>query len=266
MATEPLRAVRRLFLPCFAGGLVIAACNVHAAPYELIYSGTFSTSEALNLASAGSASNFAAPTAFTYHALFDDSTPNLAPTFGGPFNGFRAYAPSSVTINIAGTPFTVDPATAVTVAIFDRASFDPGHYAIGLIVDPVHDGAGIVGDFASASPDYTAAALTPTVFGDFYGVGHASGLCLSGSPPACPHAVTPWLLRDSSNVAHLLTLGSFELDYPIAHTPGAGLTSLETAQILAVPEPASAGLMLGGLVGLSVAMRRKAVAGAARPA
>lgn len=260
MTPEQLRAIRRSIVHCAAGGLLIAAGMAQAAPYELIYSGTFTTDEALNLATANNPSHFSKVTPFTFYALFDDSTPNLAPPSPPappPFAGFRAYAPSSLKVTIGGTNYSVDPSSAVTVAIFDRHSFDPDHYAVGLLVDPVHDGAGIVGDFLSASPDFTAGTLTPTVFGDFFGVGHASGLCVTGAPPACPHAVTPWLLHDANNVAWNLTLGSFELDYPVAHTPGAGVTTLNTAEILAVPEPATAGLMMAGLVALGIALRRR---------
>ncbi len=135
----------------------------------------------------------------------------------------------------------------MAVTLFDRNSFTPGRYGIGLFADPVRDGAGIVGDFVSASPDFSVAALTPTVFGDYAGVGHSSGVCLSGTAPACPHAVTPWVLHDSSNATWSLAIGNYEEDYGTLTTPGASLGALNTAVILAVPEPATSGLMLAGL-------------------
>ena len=245
-----------------AGTCAVAAIGAHAAPLELIYTGAFRNDEALNLASASSPTFFSDWTPFTIHARFDDSTPNLAPSFGGPFNGFRAYAPSSATIDIAGTHYSIEsilanPTAGVTVAIFDQNSFDPGHYAVGLLADPVNDGAGIVGDFLSASPNFTAAALTPTLFTDFFGVGHGSGVCLSGTAPNCPHAVTPLVLHDAGNVAWNLTLGNFEVDYPAAHTPGALIGPLNTAQIVEVPEPSTYSLLLAALTGLAFASRRR---------
>lgn len=258
-------AVSRLLLNVLGGGYVLGAVSAQAAPFELIYTGTFATTEALNVASASTPTFFTNSTPFTIHALFDDSSLNLAPSAGGPFTGFRAYAPSSATIEITGTLYGIEtsvtsPSAGVTVAIFDQNSFTPGRYGIGLIADPVADSAGIVGDFTSASPNLIAAALTPTVCGDYYGVGHGSGVCLSGSPPACPHAVTPWVLRDGSNVVYSLTLGNFDEDFPVAHTPGALIGPLNSAQILAasapVPEPAAYLTVVAGLLGLAWSRRK----------
>lgn len=263
----PLRSLPR-FLPRFLARMVLgasmaAAAGAQAAPFELVYTGTFNSQEALTPASQPGPAYFAGATPFTIHALFNDSSPNLAPSFGGPFNGFRAYAPSSATIDIQGVRFTIasilDNASAgVTVAIFDRNSFTPGRYGIGLLAHPVGDGAGVIGDFTSALPNFTAGALTPTVFTDYFGVGHGSGVCLSGTPPACPHANTPWVLHDSGNTAWNLLLGNFDEDYPVAHSPGALIGPLNTAQLLAgvepplqVPEPPALALMLLALTGLA---------------
>jgi hypothetical protein len=247
-----------------AGALTFAAAGAQAVPYELVYSGTFNTSESLNLATATSPTFFSASTPFTMRAFFDDSSPNvLPPAF--PFLGFHAYVPSSATIEIGGTTYSIETAATnanagVTVSIFDRTQiFNTGRYGIGLIANVVNDGAGIVGDFASASPDFTVDALTPVTFTDYYGVGHGSGPCISGRPPACPHLDTPWVLRDSSNTAWNLTLGNYEEDYPALH-PGSGVTvvgPLNTASIMAVPEPDSVALMVSGLAGVGFALRAK---------
>jgi len=135
-----------------ACAFALAAGSAQATPFELIYSGTFNSSEALNRASDSSPTFFTNTTPFTFHARFDDSSPNLAPMLGGPFNGFRAYAPTSADIDVAGARYRIEtiqanPIAGVSVAIFDQNGFTPGHYGIGLIADPANVAAGIIGDF-----------------------------------------------------------------------------------------------------------------------
>ena len=261
MTLASSRVVLRTLLAC---STTLAAAGAQAVPYQLVYTGTFNTTESLNLASAGSRTFFGASTPFTIRALFDDSTPNLLPP-AFPFLGFHAYVPSLATIQIGGTTYTIDtaatnPTAGVTVSIFDRTQiFNPGRYGIGLIANVLADGAGIVGDFSGASPEFTVNALTATTFADYFGVGHGSGPCITGNPPACPHLDVPWVLRDSSNAAWNLTLGNYEEDYPALH-PGSNNTvvgPLNTAVIAAVPEPETVTLMLAGLAGLGVMVRAK---------
>lgn len=249
----------RLLVALFA----VAASGAHASPFELVYNGTFNTTEALTLQANASPIYFSGSTAFTVHAMFDDSSPNLAPSFGGPFNGFRAYAPTSATIDILGTRYgietsTVNPLAGVTVAIFDQNSFTPGRYGIGLIANPANNGASIVGSFVSASPNFTASALTPTVYTDYYGVGHSSGPCIAGNSSACPHSVVAWVLHDPSNAVWSLALGNYEEDYPVAHTPGALIGPLNTAAInAAVPEPSIWAMMILGFAGVGFMAYRR---------
>ena len=245
-----------------AGALTVAAVGANAVPYQLIYTGTFNTTESLNLASAPSRTFFNGTTPFTINAFFDDSSPNVLPP-NPPFLGFHAYVPSSATIRIGATTYSIDtaatnPNAGVTVSIFDTSQiFNPGRYGIGLIANVLADGAGIVGDFASASPGFSVNALTPTTFTDYFGVGHGSGPCATGNPPACPHVDTPWVLRDGSNAVWNLTLGNYEEDFPVPHTAGAAVGPLNTAVLVvsAVPEPGTIGLMLAGLAGMSAVMR-----------
>ena len=244
-----------------AGALAVAAAGAEATPYEFVYTGTFNTSESLTLAGSSTRNFFTSATAFTIRTVFDDSTINLVPP-AFPFLGFAAYIPSLATIEIAGTTYNIATAATnatagVTVAIFDRSQiFNAGRYGVGLIANVLSDGAGIVGDFLTASPDFTVNALTPTTFTDYQGVGHSSGQCITGSPPGCPKLDAPWVLRDANNVAFDLLLGNYEEDYPALH-PGSGSTvvgPLNTAAITAapraVPEPATLGLVLVGLAGI----------------
>ena len=96
-----------------ASALAAAAASANAAPYELIYTGTFDTTESLTMAS--SPTPFATTTPFTIRAFFDDSTPNLLPPIP-VFSGFHAYAPSLATIEMAGTVYTIDPSNNVAVS------------------------------------------------------------------------------------------------------------------------------------------------------
>ncbi len=234
---------------------IAVSTNAQAAPFELIYSGSFNTQNALNLASQSNPTYFTDMTPFTIHAWFDTSSPNLAPSSPPappPFAGFLAYAPSLVTINIGSQTYTMDtfttnPTAGVTVAIFDQSTFTPGHYGIGILQQPPQDGAGIIGDWLSASPDFTANALTPTTFTGYVGVGYGSGICLQGSGEDCQsYAVTPLVLHDSANQTWALTLGNYNEAYP--EGPDAGVAGnipgpLNQAQLVATPEPGTLGVV-----------------------
>lgn len=231
-----------------------ASIGAQATVFDLHYTGWFGTVEALNLQSDSAPTYFDEATPFSMMARFDDASPNMAPPSPPappPFAGFRAYAPTSMSFDVGGMHFTVNDVDnpLLSVSIFDQNSFMPGRYAIGFIVDPATDGAGIVGDFQSASPDFVVSDLKPTTFGDFAGAGHSSGACISGMPPNCEHHVTPVVLRDAGNVAWNLTLAFYSQDYP--------QEGLNTAVLSAVPEPSTYALMLAGLGALGGVARQR---------
>ncbi len=249
--------------------LTLVSTNLQAAPFELTYSGSFNTQNALNLLSQSSPTYFSGFTPFTIHAFFDTSSPDLAPSSPPgppPFAGFRAYAPSSVTIDIGNQTYSMDtiatnPTAGVTVAIFDQNSFTPGRYAIGILQEPPQDGAGIIGDFMGASPDFTANALTSTVFTGYAGVGYGSGVCLQGSGANCSlHAITPFVLHDSNNQTWTLTLGNYNEDYSENHDPTSpnSVGPLNQAQLVATPEPGTLGAVGAALaIAFGFARRRR---------
>jgi hypothetical protein len=249
-------------------GLTFVAGHVQAASFEMIYSGVFSTQNALNLASQSTPTFFTTPTPFTIRALFDTSSPNLAPPSPPappPFAGFRAYSPSVATIDVGGQTYTIEnfdtnPTAGLTVAIFDQNSFTPGRYAIGILQQPPQDGAGIVGDFSGASPDFTANALVATTFTGYNGVGYGSGVCLQGTGGNCQqNAITPFVLHDSSNQTWALTLGNYDEVYPGGADAGSGGPTgpLNQAELVATPEPATLGIAGTALLFLFGLARRR---------
>ena len=245
-----------------AAGLALAltAPAASAKPFELVYTGTFSSADALNPQGAA-LDPFTSATPFLVTAFFDDSSPNLAAPVGVP--GFVAYSPISATLTMGRDTFNFttaaqDAVSGVTVAIFDNTTpfgIDPtgkNHYAVGLLQNPLQDGAGFIGDFLSASPDFSAASLVPTTFTEYQGVGYGSG----PTPPNSSVAdVVPIPLTDSSGTPFLLTLGNYD------EQAAGGVQN--TAQILGAPVPeasttVSFGLLLAlGMGGVVLAARRK---------
>ena len=229
----------------------------------------FNNQNALNPISQSTPTYFSVDTPFTINAWFDTSSANYAPSSPPaprPFAGFRAYAPSLATMTIGSSSYSIDsittnPNAGITVAIFDQTSFTPGRYGVGILAQPAQDGAGITGDWQSASTDFSVGALTSTVFQNYWGVGYGSGVCVSGTSGASclQNAITPIVLRDSSNNAYALTLGNFEQDYPALHDPTSSTSvgPLNEAALIATPEPATWALAVAGVALIASVARKR---------
>ena len=235
-----------------------AAVSIPAASakkLELTYTGTFSTADALNLQSSAAA-GFTSTTPFLITALFDDSSQNLVAPVGMP--GFVAYSPISATLTVSGQVYSFmtyaqNPAQGISIAVFDASTpfGPPGHYAVGVLQNPLADGAGIIGDFASVSSPFTANSLHSTVFTGYTGVGTGSGPDLhDGHGPT----TVPILLSGTGGNVYNLTLGNYDEEF-------ADGSVQNTAVIHALPVPETSSVVsLAVLFALglgAVVVRRK---------
>ena len=172
-------------------------------------------------------------------------------------SGFVAYTPSLIQLAVGGRTYTVQSFTPATptglaVSIFDATTpFDFGRYGVGVIQNPLADGAGIVADYSGASPPFVIGmtGVIPTTFTGFNGVGVSSGVCVVGTPANCQtNAITPIPMTFGAD-AYSLTLGSYSQDV------GPGF--LYSASITAVPEPASVLLVGVGILAIGATVRRR---------
>ena len=231
-----------------------------ATPFELIYTGTFSSADSLNPTGAA-IDTFPDSTPFVAKAFFDDSSPNLVSKL--PIHGFVAYSPTLATLTIGRDTFTFatydqDPMHGVSIAISDSTTeFGPlGHYEVGFLQNPVAypvvGSAGFIGDFASVAPIFTAANLTPTTFIGYTRVRYGSGPETSRGSGV--HTIVPIPLTDTHGNTYSLTLGNYD------EQAASGVQN--TANILAVPVPEtsstiSLGLLLALGLGGAVLARKK---------
>jgi hypothetical protein len=263
---------RGLAVATISVGLSTAlASAARATEFELTLTGVFNgtadalgnsvITETLN-AGPGGANVLTADEPFTLTGIFDTSTGTLLPppSTGFPSTGFVDYAARSVTLSVGGATYNVSTSVTqgLTVAIFDKTQiFGPDHYGAGFIQDPVSDGAGIVGDWLSATPDYTVTSLAPTTYSDYFGVGFGSGICsFPGSGVDC--ATTPIPLDGG---LYELTLGTYDLNNPTngiptdptIHPPAFQDDNLFSGALTAVPESSTWVLLLVGFAGLGIA-------------
>jgi len=232
------------------GFILLAGHVANAAPFQLTYNGVFATTDSIS-EDGGPITNFANPTPFTLTAIFDTNSTNYV-SFLPPFlqSGWVSYSPISAILSVGGQTYSVDnfasnPASGVAVAIFDQNTiFQPGYYGVGFIQDPIADGSGIVGDFASANPKFTAANLVSTTFSGYRGAGVSAGVHIPpGSGPLVE--ARPITLRQGGDV-FLLRLADRTEEF----SQGAPLHSVS---LTAIPEPgtlALASVTLAGLVAL----------------
>ncbi len=215
--------------------------------------------------------------AFTLTGIFNTSSPNLIAGLMPPIlaMGWVDYAPLSVTLTVGGTTYSVatytdSVAQGLTVAVFDTTQvFGHGHYGVGFIQNPVQDGAGIVGDFLTATPAYTASSLVPTTYSDYFGVGFGPGVCLGGPGSGVDCSTTPIPLDSNAYQLTLGGTGGYDLEnpsngvptFPVPTPPNFQNDNFFSASLTAVPEPSTWALLLAGFAGLAatgVRVSRKA--------
>lgn len=268
---------RGLAAAAIAVGLSAAlAPGAQATEFKLTLSGVFNgtganptTNPTETLTPTGGGANLltTANEAFTLTGIFNTSTGSLLPPppppgmMGFPSQGFVDYAASSVTLSVGGTSYSVSTSITegLTVAIFDQTQiFGPGHYAAGFIQNPLPDGAGIVGDFLTASPDYLVTDLVPTTYGSYFGAGFGSGVC-GGGPGSGVDCETDKILLDDN--LFQLTLGTYDLEnpdngvpiFPVPTPPNFQNDHFFSASLTAVPESSTWVLLLVGFAGLGIA-------------
>jgi hypothetical protein len=237
-----------------AGLTLLFGTLANAAPFRLTYNGVFDMADSIS-PEGGPITNFTGPMPFTFTADFDTSSTDYV-SFLPPFlqPGWVSYSPTSATLSVGGQTYSVDNFASnagggVAVAIFDQNTiFEPGFYGIGFIQDPVADGSGIVGDFASASPNFTAADLLTTTFTGYRGAGFSAGV---HDPPGSGPLVDPRpiTLRQGSSVFQL-RIGDRTEEY----SEGAPLNS---ASLAAIPEPATVMLTGAALAALAFLRLRR---------
>ena len=236
----------------YIASLVFCLLLVHTAravPLQLIYNGYFSAADTLNGAALGSS------TPFQVNATFESSAPIAALEPGAD-----VFAPLTFTLTLGNTTYNVarvqdDPVYGQTVVLFDLTSPDANsplyggspHYGVGFF-SRGGGNVGVIGDWLSATPTVTVAALAPTTFNTFYGVGYNQGpvtLTAAG-------VVSTLILNDAydynSTNPNLTYLGG---------NIGAPKIGDNSASLLAVPEPASMMLLAGAAAATALLQRKR---------
>lgn len=237
--------MRQVSLATIAIAALSFAQAANAVSVNFTYSGYFSSRDSLT-ADGGSAVALADATPFRLDAVFDDESENLVASV--PLPGFVAYDPISASMTIGAETYSVATSgesldSGISIAIFDRSNRSaPGRYGIGFIVDPVADGAGVIGRYAGATADFTVDNLRTSTMTGYIGAGFRSGVGPAGpgcfqNPAAC--AISPISLFDADGALFGLTIGSR------AETLGANSDLVHSASIAPVPLPGGMALIIG---------------------
>ena len=254
--------MRSLKILALAAATLAVAQIAQAVPVNFTYSGYFSSADSLT-AKDGTVTALADATPFRLKAVFDDESENLVASV--PLPGFVAYDPIRASIRIGGQKYRVATSgesldSGISIAIFDQSNVSaPGKYGIGFIVDPVADGAGIIGRFGGASRNFTVDNLQTATMTGYIGAGFRSGVGPAGpgcfqNPLAC--AISPISLFDGDGDLFGLTIASR------AETLGGNTDLIHSASIAPVPLPGGLALILGafGAAAGWLALSRKGVA------
>ncbi len=251
------RRVNRVTLSIMGLVAAIGSFSSPARAVELVLTYTGTIHAADSLTAAGGPDLITADSLFTFVARFDTSTPNIVGPLPrpGPGSGFVAYVPSQASFTIGGVNYALTGLGAgngPTITIFDASNiFNPGRYGVGLVVNPLADGAGFVGDFLSASPGFSVASLGPTTFQNFAGAGYSAGI--GCGPDAALCTFQPINLISGNQLFSLQFAGLLGArDGGISYDGGTA-----TATLSAVPEPATWAMMLLGFGGIGIAVRRR---------
>ena len=237
----------------------------HAEPFAFTLSG-YLYGSALGVGMTTTGTPIPDGTPFTETASFDTSSPNLV-----DIPGLAIYVPSHAAITFGGTTYQIAPfsdalPTGVAVAIFDKNSPFPAapEYAVALIGNPILEGAGILADFTTATPDFTIDHLVTTNFpaSGFVGAGFGGGTCVDPSDPNCgsPYVtqvdnVEPFQLTAGGHAYSLILPNEENLNYAL-NDPNAApenvavvvdITTPFTASLTDVPEPAALPVLMAAL-------------------
>ena len=229
---------------------LVAAAPAGAGEFTLIYTGTLGAADALTPAGGG-ADLLTGETDFRLVADFDDSNDLIEGLPLPPFvkQGFSAFRPTSFLFTIGGVEYAPGSGEDPAVAFFDPTNaIFPGFYGVGWIDEAdlppgVGDGPGIIGDWAGASPAFSADALVQTTLTGFRGAGFSSG---PGCPMAC--TVVPFALTGPGGEDYLLQIAF--------RNEEAADGAFQSAVLL--PEPGVLALFGLGLAGWAVSRARRA--------